>query len=717
MLTTLILLASIASIGYCIASGYDPQEKVIDCTEGRSAESVCDITLKVEYLTSMTYYNNTAELKQLRGYRAAFDSNGTLVTLLPGVDTTKLAMKPIQTDGTYRPIITVNGQMPGPTIIAHESQTLNVTVYNELISEEGITIHWHGIHQVGTTGNDGVAFISQLPIEPLHHFTYIFKASPSGTHWYHAHSGLQRIDGLYGALIVKDTVPGNSYDQDLPDQHTLILMDWYGQSFLTDHLTYGLQHFWFKESQENDPPYAMYRHTRSTDGSFVGVIPFWSGIINDKGRHFDENGQTNIKPQNLNYFNVVRGSRYRFRLIGAQESNPFRFSVEGHKLTVITSDGNPIKPIENVDYVIIYGGERYDVVIHANNTEQRNFWIWAQTLEDIDLSNNEVFFNPINYHRAEAILHYTDVQTMDISNINETWECNDLSKCIAVNCPYTVYGSIYDCINFEVIEELEDDIIPDAIYYPNKTIFLNWGFQGEATTFGSAVDGVTFRFPAYPPVTHFNDFENSGTICPRRGCDTSIVNQCACTQVIDINDLPKGSVVEMVFTNRVANPDLHIGIAHPIHIHGHYFYVIDIGYPTYDSNGLFVRSTENIECVVNADNSSCTTRFVTIGDENNFIQEIKWRNVTDGLYSTGKKYPRKDTIIVPYGGYTVIRFVVDNPGWWLLHCHVIHHNAIGMTVLIKELQRTPSGSSLIVGPVWMVFVGLLIAMVSMNTVM
>ena len=686
MLTTSILLASIASIGYCIAPGYDPQEKVINCTEGRSVENTCEITLVVEYLTSMTYYNITTELKQLRGYRAAFDSNGNLVTLLPGVDTTKLAVEPIQTDGTYRTIITINAQIPGPTIITHENQTLQVTVYNELRSEEGITVHWHGIHQVGTTENDGVAFISQLPIEPLHHFTYTFKASPSGTHWYHAHSGFQRIDGLYGAIIVKDTIPGNIYDEDLPDQHTLILMDWYGQPFLSEYLNYDFLQFWFKESQVNDPPYVMYNATMATDLSFIEIVPFWSAIINDKGRHFDENGDTNITPQSLNYFNVTRGSRYRFRLIGAQESSPFRFSVEGHKLTVIASDGSPIKPIENVNYVIINGGERFDVVIHANNTEQNDFWIWAQTIEDIDLSNNEVFFNPITYHRAEAILHYTDVETMNISSINETWDCDAISKCTAVNCPYTVYGTIYNCTNFEVIEGLENDTVPEEIYYPNRTIFLNWGFQGEASTFGSAVDGVTFRFPAYPPVTHFNDFENSGAICTRRGCDTTTINQCACTQVIDISDLLEGSVVEMVLTNRDAIPNLHLGVAHPVHFHGHYFYVADIGYPTYDSNGLFVRSNENIECVVNADNSSCATRFVTIGDDDDFIQEIRWKNITDDLYSTGKIYPRKDTVTVPYGGYTVIRFVVDNPGWWLLHCHATHHHVSGMTVLIKELQ-------------------------------
>lgn len=32
--------------------------------------------------------------------------------------------------------------------------------------------------------------------------------------------------------------------------------------------------------------------------------------------------------------------------------------------------------------------------------------------------------------------------------------------------------------------------------------------------------------------------------------------------------------------------------------------------------------------------------------------------------------PLKDTVTIPAGGYTVIRFYAENPGFWLLHCHL-----------------------------------------------
>ena len=35
--------------------------------------------------------------------------------------------------------------------------------------------------------------------------------------------------------------------------------------------------------------------------------------------------------------------------------------------------------------------------------------------------------------------------------------------------------------------------------------------------------------------------------------------------------------------------------------------------------------------------------------------------------------PQKDTVVILSGGYTVVRLVADNPGWWLFHCHISHH--------------------------------------------
>lgn len=73
-------------------------------------------------------------------------------------------------------------------------------------------------------------------------------------------------------------------------------------------------------------------------------------------------------------YNVERGMRYRFRLINAA-SNICSFLVkfEGHNFTVIASDGSSFEPA-HVESLHITSGERYDIVVDANQ-EPRDYMI------------------------------------------------------------------------------------------------------------------------------------------------------------------------------------------------------------------------------------------------------------------------------------------------------------------------------------------------------
>lgn len=44
---------------------------------------------------------------------------------------------------------------------------------------------------------------------------------------------------------------------------------------------------------------------------------------------------------------------------------------------------------------------------------------------------------------------------------------------------------------------------------------------------------------------------------------------------------------------------------------------------------------------------------------------------------------KRDTVYIPARGYAVLRFALDNPGLWLMHCHVLWHQAVGMGMVIK----------------------------------
>ena len=73
---------------------------------------------------------------------------------------------PMMVDGrSYRQFIAINKRIPGPTLIVYKDQIVVGDVFNHL-TNEGITIHWHRIHQRRTPWMDGVAAVSQAPIVP-----------------------------------------------------------------------------------------------------------------------------------------------------------------------------------------------------------------------------------------------------------------------------------------------------------------------------------------------------------------------------------------------------------------------------------------------------------------------------------------------------------------------------------------------------------------------
>ena len=59
----------------------------------------------------------------------------------------------------------------------------------------------------------GASKVTQCPIQPQTSFTYEFVAEPAGTHGYHAHHGLERSDGLFGALIVHEKKTPNLHSE------------------------------------------------------------------------------------------------------------------------------------------------------------------------------------------------------------------------------------------------------------------------------------------------------------------------------------------------------------------------------------------------------------------------------------------------------------------------------------------------------------------------
>ena len=101
------------------------------------------------------------------------------------------------------------------------------------------------------------------------------------------------------------------------------------------------------------------------------LIPFTADsiLINGLGRY--EGGPKSP----LSVISVEFGKRYRFRLVGTSCDAWLNFTIDGHAMTIIETDGIETVPV-TVDALPILAGQRYSVIVTANQTVD-NYWIRA----------------------------------------------------------------------------------------------------------------------------------------------------------------------------------------------------------------------------------------------------------------------------------------------------------------------------------------------------
>ena len=366
----------------------------------------------------------------------------------------------------------------------------------------------------------------------------------------------------------------------------------------------------------------------------------------------------------------------------------YRFSIDGHKLTVVGTDGYWIQPVEDVDYIIIHSGERYDFLLSAKNSfGRKDYWMQAETLE-IDRSGAEPPYKSLG-HVAESILHYKqdgDLDDPDVNVPSVKYEeikyyspftcCTKNSPCKAVNCPFQNFHPSYyiTCINVHSLRLLlptPPNELPNAnpkgpMDCKDCRHFINFNFEGDSQT--SAVNGRNFILPAFPPQTQNEEFHKSDTKCDLKADCNPSTPECSCVHVIDI---PYQETIQMVFSAFGAFHN-----AHPIHLHGHSFHVVGVGYPEYNQTTGFIKNhTRDIHC----DDEQCTKERC----DKRRCTRPSWTKEPMNFPIDGHTV-RKDTVMVPAGGYVVINFLSDNPGYWFLHCHIEVHQLEGMALIVNE---------------------------------
>jgi FtsP/CotA-like multicopper oxidase with cupredoxin domain len=106
-----------------------------------------------------------------------------------------------------------NGQWPGPTIRVNQGDKVRAIFKNNLTETTGV--HFHGV-EFDDFFQDGVPFVTQLPIVPGAEYTYEFTAKNAGSLMYHSHHNAtdQVGRGLLGAFIVDPKPEPVQYDRE-----------------------------------------------------------------------------------------------------------------------------------------------------------------------------------------------------------------------------------------------------------------------------------------------------------------------------------------------------------------------------------------------------------------------------------------------------------------------------------------------------------------------
>lgn len=626
------------------------------------SEDVCKFEFDIRYKFSMVYYFN--------GYSTPIViRNGTMMkrSVYNSEEFTPVTPRELSeiltVDGVYKLLFAINGELPGPPIVVYEGQTIEVSVKNGL-SNEAFTIHWHGMIQKNTPWMDGASMVTQCPINPGDTFLYRYKAEPRGTHWYHSHQGTMRTDGVAGPIIV---LPRNKRT-DIPEveeEFILMIQDWNrNSSSLESHV---IQHFNMHLYSNNfNCTTDCYKPTHSVDGTNMGVVPFHSGLINGKGHYYPDKGEDPLIPElPLETFNVKPDKYYRFRIINAAMLFSFRFSIDEHTIHVVATDGNDVEA-ESAQSIIMSSGERFDILVKTDGNPRKNYFIRAETIE-VKNRHNE----PNRPGRVTAILRYEDAPEELPKTERET--CTRQNVCKVLNCPYKLYPSEAHirCLSTAHFRSTQEMIKRQPVPLPPRgedirEDFLNFHYAGfKGSPFMAAINGYKFEFPTCPPQITYD--------VPARTCfndcqDHDCGEYCECTHTLKYDQMPLNAGVQMVLVN---NDEFAGATNHPIHIHGHHVHILKVSYPEVDEEtGIIVKATPDIRCAGKDCKYPSWAKEEWAGGN---IPDLNLRNP-----------PLKDTVVVPRMGYVVLRFPLDNPGYWYMHCHMEAHQLEGMTLIIKE---------------------------------
>ncbi|BFM34681.1 copper resistance system multicopper oxidase [Acinetobacter towneri] len=555
--------------------------------------------------------------------------------------TVNITGKPVQR-------ITVNGQFPAPALEFEEGDEAVIHVNNQLKNQDS-SIHWHGLLLPGLM--DGVpGFNGFQGIKPQGHFVYQFKVRQSGTYWYHAHSKGQEQDGLYGSLVIhpkaKPAVNAHEYtDRD----YVVMLSDFHEKS--SNQIQKDL-----KISAE------FYQNQRETLGDVWRQVQrdglkatwsdrkMWNQMRMLKTDLSDVTGYTflmNGKTPEQNWTGVFKpNEKVRLRFINASAMSFYDVRIPNLKMTVVSADGQPVKPV-TVDEFRIGTAETYDVIVEP---QAAHYQIEA---ESIDRSGFAVGSLQSELHSATSNLqlpaarpralltmqdmgHATEHSGDDHSKMNHaTMSEMDHSKMNHAAMSEMDHSKMnhaamsdmdHSKMNHAAMSEMDHSKMNHAAMSENT--HTQYGMPSTEHKNAVVYGWANASTPAGHKALHYEDLKSLQPQADTREPSSELVVRLGGTMeryiwTINGKKFSDATPLKVKYGERIRIKFINDSMmAHPMHLHGMFMQL---------ENG-----------------------------------------------QTAAEMPNKHTLIVPPGQTVTALLTADELGEWAIHCHLLYHMSAGM---------------------------------------
>ncbi|KAL1582284.1 hypothetical protein WHR41_09162 [Cladosporium halotolerans] len=638
-------------------------------------------------------------------------------------------------DGFSRPVYLINGQQPAPHIEANEDDILEVYVKNELPVET--TLHWHGILQRGTPQMDGVPGVTQYPIAPGGNFTYRFKLDNEyGFYWYHSHFRAYYNDAIRGPITIlpkrSRTRPFESIascDADVEallqaERHAfpVLLTDWYhdvsdvvlreyNRTGVFPHcvnslLANGMGRVQClprevldcgpdlclgserssamsmsssgnlelpRSSSAASQDMALMDDTASSV-STTELRPMTKSVPSSSQRPMGSMPQRKRQMMDMSDMATSLGPR------GCTPPTMFRPGYNASDLPPETCT-KTMAPLLTIPANSSSGWLALNLV-NAGSTSKLTVSLDSHTMyvyaaDGLFVKMQEIEVLPIGLGERYSVMIKLDQTPGDYLLRFAATPVGDMQQVIedvaVVRYKRSVNESSFSDIDSspKMTSNMKSSILA------GDTSGVHMLANSSARTAASILRRQNLGpFDRIAPPIHNNNVVTKNLNVSQTGIVTWVVDRYAYSEpkipVLNGNisdgwnanttlHLPFNATIDLIMR---ISPDSMDTMGHPMHLHGHKFWILGSG------EGDFPYSS---------------------------VQDVP------GFLVNLDDPPYRDTVELPASGWAVIRYVSDNPGAWLLHCHIQWHLVSGMAlVLVEGGDRLPAilGSSDVSTNLW-----------------